>query len=516
VRLIVLTLALAAALPAEWGLFRSDPIDVVTDGPDRDARAALNRLEQVQHFAGRFLGKPDAQPLWPVRIVLSKSVPTRGELFLGRDAYVAAEATPRILGSYARHILEDNCPRMPAEIEDGLVDLLSTISADGPKVKLGAAPPDPSPGFALVQMLATKEEYAGRFRVFLANLQQGATLDIAARNAFEKPFGDIQKLAAAYRASGPFDVLDTSGKPIAPERAYRERPIDQKLARMYAEEAASGKPPADGELAAGATEGSGNARSFFAKAGIETDPAKARSLLIRAAELNPRWAAPHIRLAELEPDLARRIPHLKKAVALNPRDATVWETLAVAQRDGRLFADAAVSFRNAERAAPDEATRSAIEKRRREYDQRRLDLEAAERRRVEEEKQKELAQLRQDALDRIREAENHANAALGAGNPKGKVVEWWDGPRPDGKLSGALEKVDCLRGQARLSVRGADGKIVQILIADPSKIVLTGGGEMSLGCGPQKPPRAVNIEYVPRKDPRFGTIGDAALIEFKP
>jgi hypothetical protein len=516
VRIIFLSLALAASLPAEWKLFRSGPVEVVTDGPDRAARAALNHLEQVQHLAGHFLGKPDAQPLWPVRIVLSKNIAARGDLFLGSDAYVAAEASPRIFSAYARQIIEASVPRMPVEIEDGLADLLGAIAADGPKVKLGMAPRDPSAGFPLVQMLATRAEYSGRFRVFLTNLQQGATLDIASRNAFEKPFAEIQRQAAAHRAAGRFEAIDTPGKPIAPERAYRERPIDQALARAYAAEVSKGEPPNAADLAAGAAEGSDNARAFFAKASLESDPAKARPLLMRAAELNPRWAAPHARLAELEPDLARRIPHLRKAAKLNPRDAAMWETLATAQRDGRLFADAAESFRNAERAAPDEATRAAIEMRRREYDQRRLELEAAERRRIEEEKQQELARLKQEALDRIREAEERANASPGKNNPQGKVVGWWDGPRPDGKLSGSLEKVDCLRGAARLHIRDGEGKTAQILIADPSGIVLTGGGEMSLGCGPQKPARAVSVEYTPRKDPKFGTTGDAALIEFKP
>jgi hypothetical protein len=77
-----------------------------------------------------------------------------------------------------------------------------------------------------------------------------------------------------------------------------------------------------------------------------------------------------------------------------------------------------------------------------------------------------------------------------------------------------LERVDCLKGPARLALRTADGKLVQVLIADPGKVMFTGGGDITLGCGPQKPPRRLKIEYVAKPDAKLATIGEAALIEF--
>jgi hypothetical protein len=76
-------------------------------------------------------------------------------------------------------------------------------------------------------------------------------------------------------------------------------------------------------------------------------------------------------------------------------------------------------------------------------------------------------------------------------------VEWWDGPKADGNLQGKLLRVDCLAGgKLRLAV-GADLKTATLLnVADPGKIVVTGNGTVDLGCGLQKTPRVVTVEFV--------------------
>jgi hypothetical protein len=38
---------------------------------------------------------------------------------------------------------------------------------------------------------------------------------------------------------------------------------------------------------------------------------------------------------------------------------------------------------------------------------------------------------------------------------------------------------------------------------------------MALGCGPQKPPRPVMIEYLNQPDPKLNTAGEAQVIEFR-
>ena len=71
-------------------------------------------------------------------------------------------------------------------------------------------------------------------------------------------------------------------------------------------------------------------------------------------------------------------------------------------------------------------------------------------------------------------------------------MPWWDGPKPAGKVQGNLKQVDCLGKQARLVVEGDDRKTVRLLVADPGKIAIIGAGELSLGCGVQKPRRVVS------------------------
>ena len=177
-------------------------------------------------------------------------------------------------------------------------------------------------------------------------------------------------------------------------------------------------------------------------------------------------------------------------------------------------AGAALAWRSAELAAPNEAERAAIEKRRRDYEQRRHDLEAAERKRQEEERARELQKLKDEALASIRAAELKASAKEQPADPNRKVVEWWEGPKAEGSVRGKLERVDCLRGPARLVIRDAQGKVSQYLITDPGKVVISGGGEQAMGCGPQKPPRAVKIEFSPKKDAKQGTEGEVMTIEF--
>jgi hypothetical protein len=74
--------------------------------------------------------------------------------------------------------------------------------------------------------------------------------------------------------------------------------------------------------------------------------------------------------------------------------------------------------------------------------------------------------------------------------------------------------VDCLGTQARLIVQTTEGKTLRLLVPDPGKIVITGGGAQSLGCGVQKA-RRVSIEYWVKANSRLATAGEVATIEFQ-
>jgi hypothetical protein len=55
---------------------------------------------------------------------------------------------------------------------------------------------------------------------------------------------------------------------------------------------------------------------------------------------------------------------------------------------------------------------------------------------------------------------------------------------------------------------------VKLLVADPSKVVYTGNGEVSLGCGVQKP-RKISVAYFPKANARLATAGEVATIDFQ-
>jgi hypothetical protein len=93
-------------------------------------------------------------------------------------------------------------------------------------------------------------------------------------------------------------------------------------------------------------------------------------------------------------------------------------------------------------------------------------------------------------------------------------VPWWDGPQPTAHARGKLTQADCLGRRIRITVDIADGKRTRLLLRDPSQVTITGGGEQSLTCGPQKN-QTVVVGYFPRNDAKTGTAGDVGTIEFQ-
>ncbi len=223
-------------------------------------------------------------------------------------------------------------------------------------------------------------------------------------------------------------------------------------------------------------------RDFEARPAPAKTPPSAVDLLesgdlAGAARANPRWAEPLYRMALKETEPEKRLAGIKKAIALEPRNPRYREALVRAIEENRLAA------------------------------------EEAERRRKEEARL-ELERLRDEALRRVREAEMRANE----GKPpidESKVVPWWDGPQPSGRVEGALQRVDCTGGMLRLVIAPPGAKTVQLLIRNPSQVVIEGGGTSTLNCGPQKPPRTIAVDYFPKPDAKMGTAGDVAVVAFK-
>lgn len=445
-------------------LYRAGPFEVYSNGDDKVAKETLNDLEQFRHTFGTMLGKPELDAVFPVRVVVNKGMkqpPVTREFLLG-------------LG---RTFIEDNAGRMPQGIEQGLIVLFSTLQVQGTHVTLGSLPPENERNrdWARVHMLSVDERFSGKLRVLLGNLQKGVSAGPAYSNAFTMKPAEVEKALDLYIAANQFGTTQLNAKPINAQRDFYPKPSD-------------GPPAANA------------AKEFFAQGDF-----------VKAAIANPKWAAPLFEMARKEPAMLKKIDLLKKAAILAPRNAEYWRLLAETQESQKLFPDAAKSWAAADRAAVNDEDRARFHAARLNLDQQRLDFEAAEKRRIAEEKQRELDRLRDEAMKKIRAAEAKVNRPL---DPGQKVEEWWDGSQPTARLKGKLERVDCLAGMARIAVRTEDRKLVQLLIRNPGKIVIEGGGDKTFGCGPQRPARNISVGYFPKSDAKTATSGEAALIEF--
>lgn len=554
---IVALILLPAAFGAErWTEFRSGSFQVLTDGAERNAREVLAQLDQVRYLLGTNLAKTEPKTIWPLRVLVFKAPEPVQVPALARDAYLGAvsgnSVPPAFLRQVVRLLIEANSSRMPAGIERGLEAFYSTAQVSATRITLGQPPPpaERDRDWARLDLLVTSPDYAGtaKLRVLLYNLQQGSDPDPAFRNGFGKSAAQIEQQTTAWLAGGNFATIEISGRPLNPLRDYSPQPVepaavavalaDLKLAGGG--EAASAYREIVGQAPAAAHEGLGlaalrakqadqariefdaavvagstSARAWLESARLEKDPVKAAAALQKAAELNPNWAEPVVVLAEREPDPPRKLNWLKQAAAVEPRNAERWRAVAELYQRHNKYADAAKAWAAAENASVDEAQRKEMLEARRAIDEKRLAYQDAERKRQEEERQRDLQKVKDAAMAEVRAAEERANRVNRREDPSGKVVPWWGGEAPSGKVEGTLGRIECAGRVTRLVIKGEDGKETRLTVRDPRKVVVIGGGELSLKCGAQAPARTVTAEYYTKPDAKLGTAGELATIQYQ-
>ncbi len=373
-------------LPAEdhWIALKSGPFEVFSSAGERPAREKLMYLEQFRETLRVITGKPDMRLVWPVRVLVYKNanqipVGTAQAFGLGRDARMAAIAEsggfPRDgLTELARIILYENTNRLPQPVEDGLIELVSTLAVDGPRITLGEPVPqaERSQGWAMMHLLTVSPDYAGRTRVMISNLEQSADFEAACRNAFEKNAAQIKQQADEYLKAGSFGTTSISGRALSMTRDFKPVSLDSEDGKiavadlllatgsaqakaaygsLHGPQSAEGlglielKEHKDAEarqaLQGAVDSGTDGARAWLELGRLETDPMKARADLKKAGELNPNWAEPYVRLAELEKgNLAQRAAMLKKAANLDLRNIDTWQSLARTETSANNFADA--------------------------------------------------------------------------------------------------------------------------------------------------------------------------------
>ena len=476
-RLLAAVILLPGLVSAEkWTAYKSAPFTVYTNAGEREAQEAVVTLVQLRHTLSEKFGK-DLQPVWPLAVVQRKGSAEISAPRLARESYLltlpVGPVPARVKEELTLLLLRENTPTMDPAVEQGVARVFSTLEVNGPRVTLGAAPAKKDLDWARMQLLLTDTRFSGTARVLLSNFAKGVEGDAAWRNTVGMLQKDFDKEATAYLAKGAFGTIALSGKPIDPRRIRGEELEPDEVKLLQADLAGTSAPTGARALAA-----------------LDT-----KESLEKAWRLNPRWSLPHEMLARHEERQSDKAQRYRKAAELAPREVRLWRAAAEAFEAAELPAEAAKMWFGAEKAAATPKERAELREIRLAADRKRVEAEEEARRKVQEAEAKELQRVKDEAISRIREAEAKANA--GASKTSGKVVDWWDGPKPDGTISGKLLRVDCLPGNKLRLAIGADLKTAKLLkVQDAGKIVITGNGTVDLGCGLQKMPRSVTVEYI--------------------
>ncbi|MGA2877774.1 MAG: hypothetical protein ABSG13_02370 [Bryobacteraceae bacterium] len=559
--LLLLPALLPKLLPADdhWIALKSGPFEVYSSVGERPAREKLMYLEQFRETLRVITGKPEMRLVWPVHIMIFKSaaeIPTTPKPFrLGRDARMAAMTessgfSPDSLKELARLLLYENTNRLPPSVEQGLIELVSTVQIDGPRITLGAPVPEAerSPGWALMQLVTVNPEYAGRSSVMISNLEQSGDFEAACHNAFEKSAAQIQQQADAYLKAGNFATASISGRALSMTRDFKPVQLGSDDARialadlLYASghipeattayKALHGPEASEGialmELddqkdrdARTVLQDAFDAHSNSARVWLELGRLQSDlDELKKASELNPRWGEPYFQMADLDAaidkeQLEKRAALLKKAAALDPRNSDYWTALAKTDIAAKDFAEAQKAWAGAERAAATDEERERIHQVRLQVEEKRFDYEAEERKRIKDEQERDLERVKAQSEAAIHAAEDAARKKM---NPNGAVppkpVGWYEEPKAGPSVQGVFQRLDCLDQRARLVLQTSDGKAVQLLMADPSQVTTGGGGDQTLVCGAQKGARQVTVHYNAKADAKLHTTGEVTSIEF--
>jgi hypothetical protein len=523
----LLPLLLPALALAGWTQFKSGPFEVITEGGDKEARVALNYLEQLRNALGQAVGQQEMQSVWPIRVVVLK--PKREafpEVKFAREGWACSieQVTPKIAAGIVEVLLQSWPGHVPPNIRRGLVTLYSTLDVDGTHVTLGNPPATKDRDWARAHMLAVQPEYSGRLRVLLSNLGKGIDPEVSYRNAFEKTAEQIEQALNKYIEAGQYGTYPVSGKPINAQKQFYAKEIDDKAGALAMADVAfanGGAPDYDSpegqglvalrkgnkekarELLAQAT----GAHALVEYAKLLPD-AERKPVLEKAAAANPQWAEPYKLMAALETHPAQKLAALRKATQLDPNDVASWTLLAQTQEKANQLAEASKSWAAAERISDDPEQRERLHQLRAAGERARGEAELAARDEARRKTEQELQDLKNRALMDIRKAEAKANAGKPVIDPN-TLDQYKEEPTPiNKKMTGVLTRVDCQGTQAILVVQNGRS-VTKLLVVDPDGIALGGGGERSFSCGAQTPPRKVEVEYEP------GAMKKVTRIEFR-
>jgi tetratricopeptide (TPR) repeat protein len=201
--------------------------------------------------------------------------------------------------------------------------------------------------------------------------------------------------------------------------------------------------------------------------------------LRKAIAANPNYAEAHFLIGSTLSAMNRHeeaLPHLERAASIFPRQSYFWHALAVGYQAVGREADS--------KAAASRALDSAVTS--------------------------EQAEMARAALQLA-----PSQQATSARKPDVIVPESWRRNEGDAKVSGVLEKIDCLGESARFVIR-ANGQMLPLLVEKPGDVLLKNLSSVTFEfrCGAQKP-APVTVEYRNRPDQKLGVAGIVTAIEFQ-
>jgi hypothetical protein len=525
-----------SAADTKWVQSHVGTTEIYSDGSNRTALEKLGVFEEFRFALGTLVGKPDLEISPPIRLLVSRNPSHPGTLIRGRDRLIiplAADAPipPGVYREMTKLLMDKNIQRLPEEIDRGIVDFFSTIEVHGVHVSWGAPPPqsERTRDWARIQLLATKPEYYGKFKVLMFNLLNGAADAPAYRNSIGKTKAEFEAEVDSYFRAGVFQASEGPSKPLNFQRDLVAKPLDagdielamadlltaesrpvyEKMlkSRKYYTEASEGlalmairdqdTEAAQRNLRNAVDAGSKNGAIWLAYALQETDRVKSNEALDQALDLDSGLAEAHY-----EKGVRRHIlAQLKTATNQEPRNAKYWTALAQVYLDDNKFPEAGRAWLSAERASTDPAEKVKMHQSWELINKEKLDYSDSEKKRIADEKASDLQKLKDKATAELHASEAKINKQLGTTPPEamGPVVPW-DEAQPL-TLTGNLKQVDCLGRQTRAVIEN-EHEIVKLSVLDRKGVV----------CGTQRAAKTVTVEYYPKPDAKLGTAGEVAVI----
>ncbi|MBL8234974.1 MAG: DUF1570 domain-containing protein, partial [Bryobacterales bacterium] len=517
-RILALVLIFGNCAPAKWLKLESGPFTVLTDAGEKTGRETMERIERArQAFA--FLAPRSAGLPLPVTVyalvseakfaAVQPGPGTRGFYQSAplRDFIVVRagpEYTRILLHEYVHMVLHHTTGPLPKWLEEGLAEFYSTLDISDRKLRLGrpveshvallarlpwlpaselaAVNRDSrvydeasrasvfyAQSWALVHLLRLGENYRANFHAFLTAMASGESLPAAFQQVFGQSFSDVFPELKRYLDRGAFPVVEYSAaidpvqtpaavtplSDVEADLAFAELAhagghseeaarIYQRLGRRAKENspeiaralgllALAGKRTAEAKqhFESAMQAQTQQADVYFEYAMLLRDQGAPREVFLshlrKALAVNPNYAEAQFLTGstlQTSDQHAAALPHLERAASIFPRQSYFWHALAVSYLAVGRTADS----RNAASRALDSATTP------------------------------EQAEMARAALNL--ETSPRASA------PKKQdvvVPDSWRKSEGDTKVSGVLERIDCLGEPARFVVR-AGGRSIPLLV----------------------------------------------------